>query len=201
MAERRDGDPPEEDFAAMLAASERSERGQPRPRRARLAIGDRVHGRVVSIGSEVTIIEIDGGGEGTLETEQLRDESGELTVAAGEAVEARVVGLGEKEGIVSLRRGAAVGHGRAALAEAAATGLPVAGLVTGVNKGGLEVDMGGGVRGFCPLSQLDLRYVEDPQRFVGQKLQFRISRLEEGNRGGRGPNIVLSRRADRKSVV
>jgi small subunit ribosomal protein S1 len=50
------------------------------------------------------------------------------------------------------------------------------------------------MRGFCPLSQLDLRYVEDPQRFVGQKLMFKVSRLEEGNRGGRGPNIVLSRR-------
>jgi small subunit ribosomal protein S1 len=50
------------------------------------------------------------------------------------------------------------------------------------------------MRAFCPLSQLDLRYVEDPQKFVGQKLMFKVNRLEEGNRGGRGPNIVLSRR-------
>src|SRR5947208_15855954 len=47
---------------------------------------------------------------------------------------------------------------------------------------------------FCPLPQLDLRYVENPQQFVGQKLMFKVNRLEEGNRGGRGPNIVLSRR-------
>src|SRR6201747_1038267 len=51
------------------------------------------------------------------------------------------------------------------------------------------------MRAFCPLSQLDLRYVENPQQFVGQKLMFKVNRLEEGNRGGRGPNIVLSRRA------
>src|SRR5947199_3427883 len=50
------------------------------------------------------------------------------------------------------------------------------------------------MRAFCPLSQLDLRYVENPQQFVGQKLMFKVNRLEEGNRGGRGPNIVLSRR-------
>jgi small subunit ribosomal protein S1 len=146
---------------------------------------------VVSIGSDVTVIEIDGGGEGTLETVELRDESGELTVAAGDPVEARVVGLGEKEGIVSLRRGAAAGRGRPALAEAAATGLPVEGLVTGVNKGGLEVDVGG-VRGFCPLSQLDLRPVADPAAYVGQRLAFRVSRYEDDRRG---PNLVLSRRA------
>src|SRR4051794_14326702 len=132
MAERRDGNPPEEDFAAMLAAADRSERAEHRPRRARLAVGDRVRGKGVSIGSEVTVVEIDGGGEGTLETVELRDDGGELTVAVGHAVEARVVGLGEKEGIVSLRRGAGAGRGRPTLAEAAATGAAVEGLVAGV---------------------------------------------------------------------
>ena len=65
--------------------------------------------------------------------------------------------------------------------------------MTGLNKGGAEVQVAG-MRAFCPLSQLDLRYVENPQQFVGQKLLFKVNRLEEGNRGGRGPNIVLSRR-------
>ena len=36
----------------------------------RLAIGDTVRGKVVSIGPEVTVVELVGGGEGTLETLQ-----------------------------------------------------------------------------------------------------------------------------------
>jgi small subunit ribosomal protein S1 len=189
MAEKREGDAPEEDFAAMLAASEQAARG--RPRRARLAIGDTVRGKVVSIGPEVTVVELAGGGEGTLETLELRDDRGEFTVASGETIEARVVALGEKQGFVTLRRGPSAGRGRTGLAEAASTGLPVEGLITGVNKGGFEVDVGG-VRGFCPLSQLELRPVPDPAVYVGQRFAFRVSRYEEDRRG---TNLVLSRRA------
>jgi small subunit ribosomal protein S1 len=180
---------PEEDFAAMFAASEKE---APRGRRPKLAVGDRVRGKVASIGHEVTVLELEGGGEGTLETLELRDDDGQLTAAVGDAVEARVVGLGEKAGFVYLRRGASRGvDPKTGLAEAATTGLPVEGLVTGVNKGGLEVTVSG-VRAFCPVSQLDLRPVADPAAFVGQKLLFRVTRFEDDRRG---PNVVLSRRA------
>jgi small subunit ribosomal protein S1 len=187
--DKKDPKRPEEDFAAMFAASEKS---APRGRRPKLAVGDRVRGTVASIGHEVTVLELEGGGEGTLETLELRDDGGQLTVAVGDALEARVVGLGDKAGFVYLRRGAARGvDPRAGLAEAAASGLPVEGLVTGVNKGGLEVTVAG-ARAFCPLSQLDLRPVADPAALVGQKLLFRITRFEDDRRG---PNVVLSRRA------
>ena len=71
-------------------------------------------------------------------------------------------------------------------------GLPVDGTVTAVVKGGVEVTVSG-VRAFCPVSQIDNRYVEDAAVFVGQRLAFRITRFEEGK--GRGMNLVLSRRA------
>jgi len=206
MADERNRNAPpktsseDEDFAAMLAESERAA-GHRRPRR--LAIGDRVQGTIISIGQEVTVLDLEGGGEGTLETVELRDPDGGLTVAVGAKVEARVVAVGEKQGIVSLRRGAArageAGGGGAAaqLAEAAQTGLPVEGLVTAVNKGGVEVDLGG-VRAFCPLSQLDLRPVADPATFIGQRLAFRVTRFEQDRRG---PNVVLSRRALREEEM
>jgi small subunit ribosomal protein S1 len=44
------------------------------------------------------------------------------------------------------------------------------------------------VRGFCPASQLDARFVEDLSTYVGQRLTFRITRYEPRN-------LVLSRRA------
>src|SRR5581483_11660487 len=70
-------------------------------------------------------------------------------------------------------------------------GLPVDGTVTAVNKGGVEVDLGG-TRAFCPISQLELRHVEDASAYVGRKLPFRVTRVEEDRRG---LNVVLSRRA------
>jgi small subunit ribosomal protein S1 len=181
--------PSEEDFAAMFAAAEKT---APRAQRPKHAVGDKARGRIVSIGQEVTVVELDGGGEGTLETLDLRDGGGALTVKAGDAIEARVVALGEKAGFVWLRRGPSRGADpKSSLAESFATGLPVEGLVTGVNKGGVEVTVAG-VRAFCPVSQLELRPVADPAVYVGQKLLFRVTRFEDDRRG---PNVVVSRRA------
>ena len=52
--------PAEEDFAAMFAASERDDRGGKRARRPQFQIGDKIRGKVASIGQEVTVVEIDG---------------------------------------------------------------------------------------------------------------------------------------------
>src|SRR4051794_34122908 len=95
--------PPEgEDFASMFAAAEKA---APREKRPKRAMGDRVRGRVVSIGHEVTVVELEGGGEGTIETLDLLGPEGQLTVKEGETIEARVVRMGEKAGFVWLRRG------------------------------------------------------------------------------------------------
>jgi small subunit ribosomal protein S1 len=56
-----------------------------------------------------------------------------------------------------------------------------------VIKGGVSVDVAG-VRGFCPASQVEARFVEDLASYVGRKLQFKITRYEPRN-------LVLSRRA------
>jgi small subunit ribosomal protein S1 len=85
---------------------------------------------------------------------------------------------------VKLGRGP---EARAELLQAAELGIPVDGLVTEVIKGGISVDVAG-VRGFCPASQIDARFVEDLAPYVGQRLQFKITRYEPRN-------LVLSRRA------
>src|SRR5919204_180789 len=56
-------------------------------------------------------------------------------------------------------------------------------------KGGYEVTVGG-LRAFCPFSQMELRRVESEHDYVGRVLSFRVTRFGEGGR-----NIVLSRRA------
>jgi small subunit ribosomal protein S1 len=181
--------PPPEDFARLFAESEL---GSKRRRGPRYAVGDRVQGRVVALGQQVAVLELPDGAEGTLDMVELRDPSGQVTVRVGDSMDARVAEVGEKAGSVTLRRSSARGvSGRQGLDEAAASGLPVEGLITAVNKGGLEVTVAG-ARAFCPTSQIDLRPVADPAALIGQRLSFRITKLEDDRRG---TNIVLSRRS------
>jgi small subunit ribosomal protein S1 len=64
----------------------------------------------------------------------------------------------------------------------------VEGRVTGVVKGGFEVNLSG-TRAFCPLGQIDLQFCEKPEEHVGAKYAFRIIEIKE-----RGKDIIVSRR-------
>lgn len=179
----------DDDFGAMLAEFEQD---QPAPNRRRPKVGDVVSGPIVSIGAEAVFIELGAKAEAMLELEQVRDREGNITVSVGDVIEARVVDTGGKSGTVLLRR--TLGRGPDAvneLAQAFEHGMPVQGLVTGVNKGGVDVQIAG-QRAFCPVSQLDLRFVENPETHVGQHYEFRITKLSESR--GRA-DIVVSRRA------
>ena len=68
--------------------------------------------------------------------------------------------------------------GRDLLQRAYEADLPVVGDDPKVNKGGLEVDIGG-ARAFCPLSQIDLYYCENPEALVGTNQKFQVLRIEE----------------------
>src|SRR5207237_3385758 len=106
-------------------------------------------------------------------------------VHAGEATAAYVLSLGD--GAVVLTRSVPKGAGREALQQALESKVPVDGTVTAHNKGGLEVDLGG-LRAFCPASQVDVRFHDDLSEYVGQKMKFRVMEI-------RGGNAILSRRA------
>jgi small subunit ribosomal protein S1 len=172
----------DEDFAAMLAESERdAPKARKRPR-----VGDQITGKVISIGKDSVFVDVGGKAEGVLERAQVSDPDGKLMVKLGDSVEARVVA--DAGGTLTLR--VKLGRGpeaRAELQQAQELGIPVEGLVTEVIKGGVAVDVAG-VRGFCPASQLDVRFIDDLSIFIGQRLTFRITRYEPRN-------LVLSRRA------
>jgi small subunit ribosomal protein S1 len=193
VSPERDG---EQDFGALLDAFERRQAAA--SNRTELRIGDRVPARIVGVGEDFALVDLGGKSEGMIPLAELRDAEGRPTAAVGDTVEALVASIDDDAGTVVLRvRGGAGGHGGGAagaaeLAQAHAHGLPVEGTVRAVVKGGVEVTVAG-LRGFCPISQLDLRHVADPAVFVGQRLTFRISRYESGR--GRGSNLVLSRRA------
>jgi len=172
----------DDDFAAMLAESERdAPKAKKRPR-----VGDQVTGKVISVGKDAVFVDVGGKAEGLLERAQVSDPEGKLLVKIGDVVEARVVA--DAGGALTLR--VKLGRGpeaRGELQQAQELGIPVEGVVTEVIKGGVSVDVAG-VRGFCPASQIDVRFVDDLATYVGQKLLFRITRYEPRN-------VVLSRRA------
>jgi small subunit ribosomal protein S1 len=171
----------DDDFAKMFAESERdAPRGKKRPR-----VGDPITGKVISIGKDTVFVDLGGKAEGSLERAQVSDPEGKLLVKVGDTIEARVVA--DTGGALTLRM--KVGRGpeaRAELQQAFELGMPVEGNVTEVVKGGVSVDVAG-VRGFCPASQLDVRFIDDLATYIGQRLTFRITRYEPRN-------LVLSRR-------
>ncbi|MBQ73046.1 MAG: hypothetical protein CMJ67_09105 [Planctomycetaceae bacterium] len=68
-------------------------------------------------------------------------------------------------------------------------GQTVEGRVTGVNKGGLEVEVAHKT-GFMPSGQIDIRHIPDISTMLGEKITCRVTQLDK-KRG----RLILSRRA------
>jgi small subunit ribosomal protein S1 len=176
MSEHEDVDG-QEDFAALLARSGAT---------PRLYAGQTVKGRIIQVGAETAFVDVHGKGEALIDRAELLDEAGNLRLGVGDEIEATVISTGEQIRLSHrLLRGA---QAREALEVAARTGVPVEGKVTAVIKGGYEVAVGG-LRAFCPFSQMDVRRVATPDELLRRVLEFRITRYADGGR-----NIVLSRR-------
>ncbi len=177
----------EDSFAAMFEESA----GKTTPRAKKLRVGERIEAVVVQVGRDAVFVEVSGKQQAFLEAVELRDDAGEMTVKEGDVIAAQVVEVDERRGIIRLGRSAGRATNLAAIEQARASSLPVEGKVTGVNKGGLEVELGG-ARAFCPISQVDTRRVEDAEAkaLVGQTLRFLVTDIRDG-----GKSVVVSRRA------
>jgi small subunit ribosomal protein S1 len=178
----------ENDFAAMFAASEAAG-----AQRQQITVGELVRGRVMAIGQATAFVAIGGKGEATIDLAEFRDPaSGALTLAIGDQLEATVLDDGSQSGAIVLKRTLGRGgHIPAELEQAMAHRIPIEGLVTGENKGGFEVQIGG-VHAFCPGSQIDRRRPGErvpAAQYIGQRFLFRVNKIESGGR-----NVVVSRR-------
>ncbi|MGO9064688.1 MAG: S1 RNA-binding domain-containing protein [Myxococcaceae bacterium] len=173
--------PDDGSFADMLAASEKHEA----PVR-RVRVGEKVTGTIFQLGADTAFVSLGGRSEAMIELRELKDEEGILRLGVGDTVEAYVLESGARGTLLTrtLSKGSA---SLAMLAEARTSGLPVEGLVLAVNKGGFEVAVGE-ARAFVPMSQMDLRFVDKPEQFIGERLKFRVTELRERK-------VVLSRRS------
>jgi len=151
-----------------------------------LNVGDKVSGKVIQVGETTVFVDTGTKLDGVVEKEELLDEDGNCTVTDGDTVELYVVG--KDSGGIKLSKAISGIGGLAMLEEAKAGGLPVEGKVESTCKGGFNVSVLQR-RAFCPVSQIDARFVEDPEEYVGKTLEFLVTKLEQ-----RGRNIVVSRR-------
>lgn len=171
----------EKSFAELLGESE--------PDSGWLKPGQRVEAMIVKITPEWVFIDVGGKHEGYLDRKEFTAAEGKLTVKEGETIRAYFLSSQHNERLFTTKVGSGEA-GRAFLEDAARSGIPVEGLVEREVKGGFEIKMGGGSRGFCPFSQMGLIRAETPAHWVGQRLTFKIIEF-----GERGRNIILSHRA------
>lgn len=172
------------DFAAMLDAHEAQNSGD---EGSEVKIGAKVEGKIIQIGDHDVFVDCGFRNELPMSVEELKDDEGQLQYQVGDTVTAHVQKSqdGPKLTMAINLRDA----GRKALQSAFEAGTPVEGKVGETNKGGFSIDLGG-VRAFCPFSQIDVRRADDPTVFVGNTYKFKVLEISEDMR-----NVVVSRRA------
>jgi len=150
----------------------------------RVVRGGREHrtGTVVSVGASDVFVEFGPKELGVVDAQQFKD----TPPTVGEPLE---VVIQRYEATESLYVCSLPGAITKADWEMLEQGQVVEARVTGVNKGGLELEIANH-RAFMPAGQVDLGRIEDLSVFVGEKMTCEIQKIDR--RGG--GNILLSRR-------
>jgi small subunit ribosomal protein S1 len=178
----------ETSFADLLNASIHTD--------IRIKVGEVADGKVISIGKENIFLDLGTRAEGMIDREEFIHK-GQLTVKEGETVQVLVSAF--RDGIfhcTSRMHQAGRSDSRqskdsptlAMLREAFAAHLPVEGKVKSVNKGGFEVIVLG-QKTFCPISQIEKNYCQNPEIHLDKTYTFSVMQYEEDGR-----NIVVGRK-------
>ncbi len=152
----------------------------------KLNVGDRVKGEILTIGKEEVFVSTGTIDDGVVLKSDLLDGEGKFTHNIGDVVDLFVTQ--KKGGQILLSTKPTAKNLADDLEDAFDMMLPVEGRVTEPCNGGFRVSVMGKTA-FCPISQIDLRRVDDPAAYVGKKFEFVITQYSE-----RGRNIVVSRR-------
>jgi len=149
-----------------------------------LAPDTKLTGTVAKIHREDVFLELGGRNQGLLPLKQFeKSEPPEV----GAQIEVVVARFNNEEGYyeISLPTAAV----RVGNWDEVEVGQIVDVTITGSNKGGLECQLSG-IRGFIPMGQISVFRVENPEEYVGQKLNCVITEAKQDRK-----NLVLSHRA------
>ncbi len=168
----------EENFAELFEQSYKEP--------TRMEPGQKVEAAIVKLTQEWALIEVGGKGEGYIAISEMKDAEGNLLVKEGDKVRAYFLHTEEGE----MRFTTKIGTGpaaRAQLMDAFKNHIPVEGTVSKEMKGGFEITISGGMRAFCPFSQMGIRREESKEAYIGSSMIFFIIECDRRD-------IVLSRR-------
>ena len=149
--------------------------------------GQLVDGQVIHIDSDHVFIDVGYKSEGRIPLNEFAGKTPEL----GEVVSVVIV---KKEGrhgeLIVSKKKADLKVIWKELKIAFNDGTPVKGKIVKSIKGGFEVDLGGDVIAFMPISKADIVKVEKPEKYIGLECDFLLEKLY----GEKKANVVVSRR-------
>jgi small subunit ribosomal protein S1 len=142
---------------------------------------------VVAVNGEMAFFDIGQKTEGVMPVSALRDEKGPIAVKPGDVIQVGVKGRNEEGyyelSLIRIERP----KDWSGLQKAFDEKLTISGVITGVIKGGLSVDIG--VRAFMPASRSGARDIPEMQTLIGQEIGCRIIKLDTQNE-----DVVVDRR-------
>jgi small subunit ribosomal protein S1 len=151
-----------------------------------IRVGDKIKGEIIAVGDKNIFINTGSKTDGVVEKSELLNDDNEINCKTGDVLDLYVVSVSDGE--IRLSKSISGVGGDRLLEDAYKSRIPVEGKVTETCKGGFRVSIMKKIA-FCPVSQMDTKYVENQEEYVGSTFDFLISKFEE-----RGRNIVVSRR-------
>ena len=138
-------------------------------------------GKVISISGDQVFVDLGGKNQGIVPLEQF-DQPPEV----GAEIEVNVDRFDQREGLLILSRlGAPTSD---ATWETLELGQVLEGMVTGLNKGGLELNIKN-MRAFMPAGQVDIYFQKDISVLLGQKVTVEVTQFDRERK-----NLIVSRR-------
>ncbi len=178
------------------AAGEGGESQRPAPRpsmrvsdRTPFRVGEEVYGKVTAVLDAAIMVDLSGKALAVFDRSEMADD--DLVPSVGDRFVAHIHNDGVRGGLVVLtRKPLREEETKPFVEKAHQEGTIVQGLITGVIRGGVEVDIGG-LRAFAPASGMDLHPANaNFTGLVGQRLDFKVVQYEKNGR-----DVVVSRRS------
>ena len=148
--------------------------------------GQLIEGVVVQVTDEYVFLDVGCKSEGRLPVSEFTDELPKV----GDKVQVFLVKKFGRNGPEISKSKADAKRMWKDVSQAFKDKTAVPGTITKIVKGGYDVNLGGDIHAFLPISQSDSQKVEKPESLIGLKGQFYIERLYSDNKA----NVVVNRR-------
>jgi small subunit ribosomal protein S1 len=149
--------------------------------------GQGLEGTVVAVNAEAVVLDIGMKMEGAIPVTEFKDASGGISVKPGDRVLVSIKGRDPEGYYILSKLKVERPKDWSSLEKAFEAKTAIAGVVTGVIKGGLSVDVG--VRAFMPASRSGTKDAAEMEKLVGQEITCRIIKLDVADE-----DVVVDRR-------